>query len=60
MLLILEKKSKLAKRIRMEIVKVRRKLAIQEGLPNSDLDESIQDTGGIVDISVCLIVWMGL
>ena len=43
---VAERKSKLAKRIRKEIIKVRRKLAIQKGLPNSDLDESIQDTGG--------------
>ena len=28
-------------------MKVRRKLAIQEGLPNSDMDDSTQDTGGI-------------
>ena len=41
-----ERKSKLAKRIRKEIVKVRRKLAIQKGVANSDLDESTQDTGG--------------
>ena len=45
--IIVERKSKLAKRIRKEIMKVRRKLAIQKGEPNTDLDESTQDTGGM-------------
>ena len=29
-------------------MKVRRKLAIQKGEPNTDLDESTQDTGGML------------
>ena len=45
--IFVERKSKLAKRIRKEIMKVRRKLAIQKGEPNTDLDESTQDTGGM-------------
>lgn len=45
-----ERKSKLAKRIRREIVKVRRKLAIQKGtVLNSDQDESMNDTGRAKD-----------
>ena len=37
-------KSKLAKRIQREVIKVRRKLALQKGQKTSDLDETV-DTG---------------
>ena len=43
--MVIAGKSKLARRIRKEIVKVRRKLAIQKGQHVSDIEDTA-DTGG--------------
>ena len=44
-MIVIAGKSKLARRIRKEIVKVRRKLAIQKGQHVSDIEDTA-DTGG--------------